>query len=87
MPARLRARRLCTRPRAAANNNVETARLLLDAGADPNREDTEGGSPYAAAYDGKPEVKAVLDARGGRLSVKQIANRARLKLMIRMYSH
>ncbi|TAK67308.1 MAG: ankyrin repeat domain-containing protein [Betaproteobacteria bacterium] len=66
---------------AASNNNVETAKLLLDAGADPNREDKEGGSPYAAAYDNKPEVKALLEIRGGRLSVKQIANRARLKLM------
>jgi len=66
---------------AASNNNVETAKLLLDAGADPNREDNEGGSPYAAAYDNKPQVKALLEAHGGRLSVKQIANRARLRLM------
>ena len=66
---------------AASNNNVETAKILLDAGADPNREDSEGGSPYAAAYDNKPEVKALLESRGGRLSAKQIANRARLKLM------
>jgi len=66
---------------AASNNNVETAKLLLDAGADPNREDNEGGSPYAAAYDNKPQAKALLEARGGRLSAKQMANRARLKLM------
>ena len=66
---------------AASNNNVETAKLLLDAGADPNREDNDGGSPYAAAYNNKPQVKALLEARGGRLSVKQMANRARLKLM------
>jgi len=66
---------------AASNNNVATAKLLLDAGADPNREDNEGGSPYAAAYDRKPEVKALLEAHGGRLSAKQLANRARLMLM------
>ena len=66
---------------AASNNNVETAKLLLDAGADPNREDNEGGSPYAAAYNNKPQVKALLEAHGGRLSAKQIANRARLMLM------
>ena len=72
---------------AASNNNVETAKLLLDAGADPNREDNEGGSPYAAAYDRKPEVKALLEAHGGRLSAKQLANRARVKLLIELYSH
>jgi hypothetical protein len=70
---------------AASNNNVETAQLLLDAGADPNREDKEGGSPYAAAYDRKPEVKALLEAHGGRLSAKQMANRARLQLMVPFY--
>ena len=66
---------------AASNNNVETAKLLLDAGADPNREDKEGGSPYAAVYDRKSAVKALLEAHGGRLSAKQMANRARLMLM------
>ena len=66
---------------AVSNNNVETAQLLLDAGADPNREDKDGGSPYAVVYDRKSEVKALLEARGGRLSAKQMANRARLMLM------
>ena len=36
---------------ATGNGNLETARLLLKAGADPNREDKEGGSPYMAAYE------------------------------------
>ena len=72
---------------AASNNNVETAKLLLDAGADPNRENKDGGSAYAAAYDRKPEVKALLEARGGRLSARQVANRARVKLLIELYRH
>ncbi len=67
---------------AASNNKVETAKLLLDAGADPNRENKDGGSAYAAAYDGRPEVKALLEARGGRLSVGQMAKRAQGLLML-----
>ena len=62
----------------------ETGSAALKAGADPNREDKEGGSPYMAAYD-KPEMKALLDVAGGRMTATQMAKRAYIELLMRTY--
>jgi hypothetical protein len=55
---------------------MQTARLLLDAGADPNRrQDNEGGSPFSGGY-GFSEMRALMESHGGRLSIDQAARRA-----------
>ena len=69
---------------AARNNNMEATRLLLDAGADPNHENREGVSPYMWGYD-KPEMHALLESRGGRLTMAQMAMRAKAKAMMPFY--
>jgi uncharacterized protein len=66
----------------ASNTSLETARLLLDAGADPNRENKEGVSPFMQAYN-RPDMKALLQAHGGRLSVAQEAKRAYQEMILR----
>ena len=67
---------------AASNGNLESARLLLDAGADPNHEDKEGGSAFTEGYN-RPEMRALLETRGGRLSVAQMAQRAKMEMLLR----
>ncbi len=49
---------------AAREGNMERARLLLDAGADPNATDYEGWTPlYLAVYNGRTEfAKLLLEA-------------------------
>lgn len=53
---------------AAARDNVEMVRLLLDAGADPNARDASGSAPLdEAAFHGVKEVAALLIARGAEV--------------------
>jgi ankyrin repeat protein len=55
---------------AAANGHLESVRVLLDRGADPNSLTTEGGSAlYWAASNGHLEVVALLLKRGADVNV------------------
>jgi hypothetical protein len=53
----------------------ETARILLDAGADPNVLDNRGESPYSAIGRAQPQIGELMAAHGGRLNASQIASR------------
>jgi hypothetical protein len=66
---------------------IATAKLLLDAGADPNAEDSMGESPYslAAGLDPADPLRLALEARGGRLTDAQRARRAALEAMMKEY--
>jgi ankyrin repeat protein len=44
---------------ASANNHIETAKLLLDAGADLNIEDEDGETPLYLAR--TPQMRAILN--------------------------
>lgn len=53
---------------AASFGYTEVVRLLLDFGADPNRQDVRGGTTLmGAAYNGERDVVALLASRGARL--------------------
>lgn len=54
---------------AAMNGNVETMRVLLDAGADPNLRNLDGRTPLheaAFCYEKKPEVWRLLIEHGAQ---------------------
>jgi Ankyrin repeats (3 copies) len=52
---------------------AETVRRLLDAGADPNRKTLSGDSPYNNSRGRqRPDIVAMLQAHGGRLSPRQM---------------
>jgi hypothetical protein len=58
-------------------NTVAIAKLLLDAGADPNAVGIEGESPYSIAYESKDEgLKTLLADRGGRMTASQLVRHA-----------
>ena len=58
-------------------SRVDTAKLLLDAGANPNAADRSGESPFSLAYFRPPAdpLRVLLESRGGRLTVAQRARR------------
>jgi len=60
-------------------SRIETARLLIDAGADPNAEDRNGESPFSAAYFRvqTDPLRVLLESRGGRLTLAQRIRRTK----------
>lgn len=59
-------------------STVEAAALLLDAGADPNAIAADGESPYSNALRNRSkQIQELLAARGGKLTLAQLAKRAR----------
>lgn len=58
---------------AAANGNVESCRLLLEAGANPNAQQQGGYTPLdEAEHAGKSELAALLRKHGAELSGNQV---------------
>ncbi len=57
----------------------DTAKLLLDAGANPNAEDRNGESPFSLASfrPAADPLRVVLESRGGRLTLTQRARKAK----------
>ena len=46
--------------------NIDMVRLLLTAGADPNKKNNDGVSPYLIAYnEGSDDILGLLQAAGG----------------------